>query len=109
MGVLKDERIDIGRRLYHRELDFSEARHEYYVTETALRNWVREYKLSAGITDPGWVISNQKLTYEEMSKEQLIDELLKKDIENERLKKGYEVKGAGADKEFVTTSDANTK
>ena len=36
-------------------------------------------------------------------------ELLKKEIEIERLKKGYQVKGGGAQKEFVTTFDANMK
>lgn len=30
-------------------------------------------------------------------------------IENERLKKGYTVKGVGVDKEFVTTKDLNSK
>ena len=30
-------------------------------------------------------------------------------IENERLKKGYTVKGVGADKEFVTLKDLNSK
>lgn len=30
-------------------------------------------------------------------------------IENERLKKGYIVKGVGANKEFVTLKDLNTK
>ena len=30
-------------------------------------------------------------------------------IENERLKKGYMVKGVGADKEFVTIKDLNSK
>lgn len=41
--------------------------------------------------------------------EKLRKELLKKDIEIERLKKGYQVKGGGDQKEFVTTFDANTK
>ena len=41
--------------------------------------------------------------------EKLKKELLKKEIEIERLKKGYQVKGGGAQKEFVTTFDANTK
>ena len=36
-------------------------------------------------------------------------ELAKKDIEIERLKKGYTVKGVGAKKEYVTTFDKNTK
>jgi transposase-like protein len=41
--------------------------------------------------------------------EKLKKELLKKDIEIERLKKGYQVKGGGETKEYVTTFDVNTK
>ena len=41
--------------------------------------------------------------------EELKRQLAKKDIEIERLKKGYTVKGVGARKEFVTTFDKNTK
>lgn len=41
--------------------------------------------------------------------ERLELENLKLRIENERLKKGYQVKGVGANKEFVTTKDANMK
>lgn len=41
--------------------------------------------------------------------EELKKQLAKKDIEIERLKKGYTVKGVGARKEFVTTFDKNTK
>ena len=41
--------------------------------------------------------------------EELELELLKKDIEIARLKKGYIVKGVGAEKEFVTTFEKNMK
>ncbi len=41
--------------------------------------------------------------------EELELEILKKDIEIARLKKGYMVKGVGAKKEFVTTLDKNIK
>jgi len=41
--------------------------------------------------------------------EELELELLKKDIEIARLKKGYMVKGVGAEKEFVTTFEKNMK
>ena len=41
--------------------------------------------------------------------EKLKKELLKKEIEIERLKKGYQVKGGGETKEYVTTFDANTR
>ena len=41
--------------------------------------------------------------------EELELELMKKDIEIARLKKGYIVKGVGAKKEFVTTLDKSIK
>ena len=36
-------------------------------------------------------------------------QLAKLEIENERLKKGYQAKGVGANKEFVTLKDVNMK
>ena len=41
--------------------------------------------------------------------EELELELMKKEIEIARLKKGYIVKGVGVEKEFVTTFDKNIK
>lgn len=41
--------------------------------------------------------------------EELELELMKKEIEIARLKKGYMVKGVGAEKEFATTFDKNIK
>ena len=41
--------------------------------------------------------------------EELEFQLLKKDIEIARLKKGYTVKGVGQKKEYVTTFNKNTK
>lgn len=41
--------------------------------------------------------------------EELELEIMKRDIEIARLKKGYMVKGVGAEKEFVTTFDKNIK
>ena len=41
--------------------------------------------------------------------EELELELMKKDIEIARLKKGYNVKGVGQKKEFVTTFNKNSK
>jgi transposase-like protein len=49
--------------------------------------------------------TSKKLTREE----RLELENLKLRIENERLKKGYLVKGGGVNKEYVTISDANTR
>ena len=49
-------------------------------------------------------------TSKSLSREERLElENLKLSIENERLKKGYMVKGVGANKEYVTTIDANTR
>ncbi len=47
--------------------------------------------------------------YEAMTKEELIRELVKSKIVEVRLKKGYEVKGVGADKEYILLGSKNTK
>ena len=47
--------------------------------------------------------------YEAMSKEELIQELVRAKIIEARLKKGYEVKGAGAQKEFAPLDSKSTK
>jgi len=49
--------------------------------------------------------SSKSLTEEERLKL----ENMRLKVENERLKKGYLVKGVGANKEFVTLRDANSK
>ena len=46
---------------------------------------------------------------ESMSKDQLINEVIKARVEAERAKKGYAVKGGGQEKEFISLSDLNTK
>ena len=47
--------------------------------------------------------------FEKMTKEELILELVKSRIAEARLKKGYEVRGSGADKEYIRLDNKNTK
>ena len=47
--------------------------------------------------------------FREMSKEELINELIKAKANELRAKKGYEVKGVGANKEYVSLNNKNTK
>ena len=47
--------------------------------------------------------------YQSMSKEQLIEELIKAKINEARAKKGYEVKGVGQNKEFISLNNKNSK
>jgi transposase len=47
--------------------------------------------------------------YMAMSKEELIDELIRAKVNEARAKKGYEVKGDGASKEYSSLSNKNFK
>jgi len=85
------------------------------IPQGTLDGWVRRYRrggveaLNPEKLHPGnpfaALHSSKSLT--EAERLTLLVEKLQ--IENERLKKGYTVKGVGADKEFVTTKDLNSK
>ena len=47
--------------------------------------------------------------YDRNIKEELINELILAKVNEARAKKGYEVKGVGADKEFVSLNNKNSK
>lgn len=53
--------------------------------------------------------SDARTAYSDMSREELLDELLKSKIAEARAKKGYEVKGVGANKEYIPINNANSK
>ena len=59
---------------------------------------VRHFETPPGLED-----------YQSMSKEELILELMRSRIRETRAKKGYEVKGVGAEKVFVPLGSKNTK
>ncbi len=80
-----------------------------------LQQWVNRYRkggeeaLNPEKMHPGNHFSALHINKSLSEKERLILLVEKLQIENERLKKGYTVKGVGADKEFVTTKDLNSK
>ena len=76
--------------------------------------WIRKYRESGleGLVSKTGKQSkpnNGKYNRHPSEVEKLKREILKKEIEIERLKKGYQVKGGGETKEYVTTFDVNTK
>ena len=127
----KEQRIDIGRQVYTHELSRLEASRKYEVSNSSLDVYVSMYKLSSGIqtqnarvtisnktdktdkkdqkpkeeTSGAWDIES----YRAMSKEELINELIRAKVNEARAKKGYEVKGDGANKEFISLSRKNSK
>ena len=102
----KEERLDIGRRIYTGELSRYEASEKYGININTARDYMRLYRdthdLPAKRGTPKNYAAGQTSTsaasleeLESMSKEELIRELIKARINEARLKKGYEVKGDG--------------
>ena len=131
MKYSKEQRIDIGRQVYTHELSRLEASQKYEVSDSSLDVYVSLYKLASGIqtrnarvairnktdktdwnepkpkedTSDTWDIE----TYQAMSKEELINELIRAKVNEARAKKGYEVRGDGTNKEFISLNSRNSK
>ena len=105
MKYSKDERIDIGRQVVTHELSRKEAMLKYSIGDTCMDNYIHLYKESAGIPTNQRIpvqkgsesiriaSSNPALpdidTYMAMSKEELINELIRAKANELRAKKGY--------------------
>ncbi len=123
MKYTKAERLEIGRRIYEGELNKFQAAEEYDIGYTTARNYMRSYRYANGLPAKSRgeyvhkqrehakpVIQDPNLEeYESMTKEELIRELVRSKIREARLKKGYEVKGDGAEKVFIPLGSKNTK
>lgn len=106
MKYTKEERLDIGRRIYDGELSRYQAAEEYGIGEQTARNYMRMYRDFNGLPakcskrglsacKPHAAPADMEVL-ESMTKEELIMELVKARIAEARLKKGYEVKGDGS-------------
>lgn len=120
MKYTKEERLDIGRRIYDGEFSRYTAAEVYDISELTARNYMRMYRdvnhlpPKRGLRGfPRKVATSSPPArmedYETMTKEELIRELVRSRISEARLKKGYEVKGVGADKEYIRFGNKNTK
>lgn len=122
MKYTLEERMDIGRRMYLHEITYKEAMQMYGLSESCAHKYMTEYKRSQGI--PLTNSSNQTNSsikshststsldidaYKAMSKEELINEIILAKANELRAKKGYEVKGVGANKEYISLNNRNTK
>ena len=93
---------------------------KYGISERLLHTWMRKYRENGidglisktgkakhpGKGNPFSGLQNKKNKTRE---EELELENLKLKVEVARLKKGYQVKGVGSKKEYVTIKDLNTK
>ena len=116
-----EERLDIGCRTYHNEFTKREAMEKFGITETTVDNYIRLYRTQnnlpprASNSNPmksRAVLPEGKSGYEEfdsMTREELIGEIIKARINEARAKKGYIVKGDGAQKVYEPIVNKNTK
>lgn len=105
MKYTKEQRLDIGRRIYYSEISRYEAAEEYGISEQTARNYMRMYRDVNRLPPKHGQRSIGALSFKKepvelnelksMTKEELIQELIKARITEARLKKGYEVKGDG--------------
>lgn len=117
MKHTKAENMDIGRRMYNKEITYKDAMQQYGISESNAHKCMSDYKIANGIPlKPHPIsanISNQSLDdierYMSMTKEELIKELILSKVNEARAKKGYEVKGVGANKEFISLNNKNLR
>ena len=122
MKYTKEERIDIGRQVYTQELTHKEAEQKYGVAKSGIDRYIQDYKIANGIPvkrgsdRPVTSAIGNKATqpfdieaYKAMSKDELINELIRAKANEARAKKGYEVKGDGASKEYISLNNRNLK
>lgn len=93
-------------------LSWPDLEKKYEVAQSVMIRWTKLY--GEGLLETGRKRTGNPYsalhTSKSLSKEERLElENLKLKIENERLKKGYLVKGGGLNKEYVTISGANTR
>ena len=116
MKYTKEERMEIGRRIYNGEISRYEAAEEYGINDQTARNYMRMYRDANHLPSKRGTVTIAAPSFkkapagleelESMSKEELIQELIKARITEARLKKGYEVKGDGT---VILYDSKNTK
>ncbi|MDO5330797.1 MAG: hypothetical protein Q4F15_05195 [Bacillota bacterium] len=108
MYYTESEKIDIGKKIFLRKITKKEAKEQFRLSDYEANACVRAYMKSEGIP-PVPVVEDAKgielPDYASMTKGELIAEIMRKDIEVARAKKGYTAKGGGRTKEFRPIKD----
>ena len=126
LNYSKEERIEIGRKIHESGISNLKAAELFGIAEESARRYRILYEESAGIPHNSSTLHKgnvsvsgittslspkqlDSIDYSSMTKEELIQELMEARIREERLKKGYMVKGVGAEKEFIPLDSKNIK
>lgn len=109
-----EEKMIIIRKHLDEHVSLGELEKEYRINRGLIHAWIQKYLekgemgLSRGKNQKNPLVTllhKKELTTEES----LLLENLQLRIENERLKKGYQAKGAGHQKEFISLNKVNAK
>ncbi|PKM75720.1 MAG: hypothetical protein CVU90_16195 [Firmicutes bacterium HGW-Firmicutes-15] len=109
-----DEKLRIVKLYLDEHRSYQSLETEYRLNRGVIHSWVKRFIENGedGLAEKVYqrnrmisLFSNKSLTDEET----LRLENFKLKVENERLKKGYQVKGVGSSKEYVPTSKTNIK
>lgn len=111
----KEQKLEIIGKHLNEHVSVRTLEKEYNADRSMICHWLRDYgKYGEMAFNPkvrrkgnSFAALNTSETLTETERLRL--QLAKLEIENERLKKGYEVKGVGANKAFVFLRDVNTK
>lgn len=119
-----EERLEIGRQIYSHQLTVNEAAVKYDINHYTARDYMRYYRDKYNLPAMNSLYAKSQVPastepkpkkyvkyddLESLSKEELIDEVIKARVEAERTKKGYKVKGDGQEKEFINLNNTNSK
>lgn len=111
----KEQKLEIIGKHLNEHVSVRTLEKEYNADRSMICHWLRDYgeygemAFDSKVRRKGnsFAALNTSKTLTETERLRL--QLAKLEIENERLKKGYEVKGVGANKAFVFLRDVNTK
>ena len=100
MGYTREERLDIGKQIYNNEMRKSDAAIKYKISEGTARVYMRFYRDANGLPPKKRIHKEENTVkisiyssepdlseYESMTKEELIQELVKSQLREVRLKK----------------------
>ena len=111
----KEQKLEIIGKHLNEHISVRTLEKEYNADRSMICHWLRDYgkygesafnSKSHRKGNPFAALHTSKTLTET---ERLRLQLAKLEIENERLKKGYQAKGVGASKGFVSLKDVNTK
>ena len=109
-----EEKAEIVHKHLDQHISVRTLEKEYHADRSMICKWVKKY-IAEGDSSfvhkghPGNPFAALHLSKNLSEIERLRLTVAKLEIENERLKKGYWVKGVGVSKEYVTGSEKNMK